>query len=113
VTRPTDLVQGTLGLLLLKLLDLQPMHGWAVAQHLGTLSGGELRVSDTSLYETLHRLEQDGWIKGAWKPSANNRRAKYYSLTRAGQRRLAQETGEWNRLSGAIGRVMRLRTIDA
>jgi PadR family transcriptional regulator PadR len=70
------------------------------------------RVSETSLYEALHRLEQDGWIKGEWKPSLNNRRAKYYSLTRAGRRYLARETGEWNRLSGAIGRLMRLRTIE-
>jgi PadR family transcriptional regulator PadR len=113
MSRPTDLVQGTLGLLLLKLLDLQPMHGWSIAQHLGALSGGELRVSETSLYEALHRLEQDGWIKGEWKPSPNNRRAKYYSLTRAGRRQLAKESGEWDRLSGAIGRVMRVQAIDA
>lgn len=113
MSRPTDLVQGTLGLLLLKVLDLQPMHGWGIAQNLAALSRGDLRVNDTSLYEALHRLEQDGWIKGQWKPSANNRRAKFYSLTRAGRRQLAREQGEWDRLSTAIRRVMRLRTIDA
>lgn len=113
MSRPTDLVQGTLGLLLLKLLDLQPMHGFAVSIHLKTLSGGELQVSDASLYQALHKLEQDGWIAGEWKPSANNRRAKFYSLTRAGRRHLSKETGEWDRLSTAIARVMRLRTIDA
>jgi transcriptional regulator len=112
MSRPTDLVQGTLALLLLKLLALQPMHGWAVGMHLKTLSGDDLQVSEASLYQALHKLEQDGWITGEWKPSANNRRAKFYSLTRAGRRRLAEETGEWDRLSAAIGRVMRLRAID-
>lgn len=113
MSRPTDLVQGTLGLILLKLLALQPMHGWAIIQHLRDASDGELQVSDASLYEALHRLEQDGWIKGAWKQTPNNRRAKFYSLTPDGRRQLAKETGEWNRLAGAIGRLMRLRALDA
>lgn len=113
MSRPPDLVQGTLALLVLKLLALQPMHGWAVGLHLKALSGDDLQVTEASLYQALHKLEQDGWVTGEWKPSANNRRAKFYSLTRAGRRRLAKETGEWDRLSAAIGRVMRLRTIDA
>jgi PadR family transcriptional regulator PadR len=113
MSRPSDLVQGTLDLLVLKLLALQPMHGWAIAGHLESVSDGELRVSATALYEALHRMEQDGWIKGTWKASANNRRAKYYALTRAGTRRLSTESSEWNRLSAAIGRVIRLRTLGA
>lgn len=111
MSRPNDLIQGTLDLLILKLLDLQPMHGWSITQHLDTVSRGELQVTDASLYTALHRLEQGGLLNGEWKASANNRRAKYYSLTRAGRQQLALETGEWNRLSGAIGRVIRLRAI--
>jgi PadR family transcriptional regulator PadR len=113
MSRPTDLVQGTLDLLILKLLDLQPMHGWAIGQHLTSVSGGELQVTEGSMYQAVHRLEQDGWIAGEWKPSANNRRAKYYSLTRVGRRQLSNELGEWDRLSSAIARVMRLRTLGA
>jgi PadR family transcriptional regulator, regulatory protein PadR len=112
MSRAPDLVHGTLGLLILKLLDLQSMHGWAISQHLKGASGGELRTTEASLYSALHRLEQDGWISGEWKPSANNRRAKFYSLTRAGRKHLVKETGEWKRLSSAVGRVMRLRTIE-
>lgn len=112
MSRPNDLLQGTLDLLILKLLDLQPMHGWSIAKQLGAASRGELQVTDASLYAALHRLEQNALIAGEWSVSSNNRRAKYYALTRAGQRQLARETGEWKRLAGAIGRVMRLRTID-
>ncbi|HEV8448782.1 MAG TPA: PadR family transcriptional regulator [Gemmatimonadaceae bacterium] len=112
MTRPPDLVQGTLGLLLLKLLALQPMNGWAIGQQLNRLSRDDLKVTDGSVYQALHRLEQEGWIRAEWRQSENNRRAKFYSLTRLGKRRLAQEMGEWERLSSAIGRVMRLRTVD-
>lgn len=111
MSRPNDLIQGTLDLLILKLVDLQPMHGWSIARQLDLASRGDLQVTEASLYAALHRLEQNGLIAGEWKASANNRRAKYYSIRRAGQRHLEQETGEWNRLSSAIGRVMRLRTI--
>jgi PadR family transcriptional regulator, regulatory protein PadR len=112
MTRPSDLVQGTLNLLVLKLLDLQSMHGWAISQQLQRVSDDELQVSDGALYQALHKLEQDGWITAEWKPSANNRRAKYYSITRAGRRRLGDETDDWKRLSAAIGRVIRLRTVN-
>ena len=107
-----DRLRGTLDLLVLKMLDLQPMNGWAIGQRLKQLSADVLQVSDGSLYPALHKLEQEGWITAEWRQSENNRRAKFYSLTRLGKRRLAQEMGEWERLSSAIGRVMRLRTVD-
>src|SRR5206468_12603324 len=91
VSRPSDLVQGTLDLLLLKILALEPLHGWAVSQRLTQISGDVLQVSDGSLYPALHKLEQEGWIKSEWKPSENNRRAKFYSLTRLGRRQLEKE----------------------
>lgn len=108
MTRPSDLVQGTLYLLLLKILALQPLNGWAVSQRLKQVSGDVLQVSDGSLYPALHKLEQEGWIKSEWKASENNRRAKYYSLTRLGKRQLDKEAAEWDRLSSAISRVVRL-----
>ena len=108
MTRPSDLVQGTLYLLLLKILTLQPLNGWAISQRLKQVSGDVLQVSDGSLYPALHKLEQEGWIKSEWKASENNRRAKYYSLTRLGRRQLDKETAEWDRLSSAISRVVRL-----
>jgi PadR family transcriptional regulator PadR len=108
MTRPSDLVQGTLYLLLLKILALQPLNGWAISQRLKQVSGDVLQVSDGSLYPALHKLEQEGWIKSEWKASENKRRAKYYSLTRLGRRQLDKETAEWDRLSSAISRVVRL-----
>lgn len=108
MTRPSDLVQGTLYLLLLKILALQPLNGWAISQRLKQVSGDVLQVSDGSLYPALHKLEQEGWIKSEWKASENNRRAKYYSLTRLGKRQLDKETAQWDRLSSAISRVVRL-----
>ena len=108
MTRPSDLVQGTLYLLLLKILALQPLNGWAISQRLKQVSGDVLQVSDGSLYPALHKLEQEGWIKSEWKASENNRRAKYYSLTRLGRRQLDKETADWDRLSSAISRVVRL-----
>ncbi|HZQ70347.1 MAG TPA: PadR family transcriptional regulator [Terriglobales bacterium] len=108
MTRPSDLVQGTLYLLLLKILALQPLNGWAISQRLKQVSGDVLQVSDGSLYPALHKLEQEGWIKSEWKASENNRRAKYYSLTRLGRRQLEKETADWDRLSSAISRVVRL-----
>jgi transcriptional regulator len=111
MSKPSDLVQGTLDLLLLKILGLGPQHGWAISQRLNEVSGDELQVSDGSLYPALHKLELNGWIKAEWKTSNLGRRAKFYSLTGAGRRRLAKETEEWNRLSSAIGRVLRARVV--
>ena len=108
MSRPADLVQGTLDLLLLKILALEPLNGWAISQRLKLVSGDVLQVSDGSLYPALHKLEQAGWIKAEWKPSENNRRAKFYSLTRLGRRQLDKESAEWKRLSGAISMVVQL-----
>jgi transcriptional regulator len=101
-------VQGTLDLLLLKILALEPLHGWAIGQRLRQVSGNVLQVSDGSLYPALHKLENEGWIKAEWKPTENNRRAKFYSLTRAGRRQLEQEAATWDRLSSAITQVVRI-----
>ena len=108
VSKPPDLVQGTLDLLLLKILALAPLHGVAISQRLKQVSSDVLQVSDGSLYPSLHKLEQEGWISAEWKVSENNRRAKYYSLTRFGRRALDRETREWNRLSTAISQVLKL-----
>jgi PadR family transcriptional regulator PadR len=108
MTKPTDLVQGTLDLLLLKILALEAMNGWAISQRLKQISGDVLQVSDGSLYPALHKLEQEGWITAEWKPSENNRRAKFYSLTRLGRGYLEREAANWSRLSTAISHVVRL-----
>jgi PadR family transcriptional regulator len=108
VSKPTDLVQGTLDLLLLKIVALEPLHGWAISQRLKQVSGDVLQVSDGSLYPALHKLEQEGWIRARWRPSENNRRAKFYSLTRPGRRALEKETAKWDRLSAAITHVVKL-----
>ena len=109
MSKPSDLVQGTLDLLLLKILALEPLHGWAISQRLKQVSGDVLQVSDGSLYPALHKLEQEGWITSEWKPSENNRRAKFYSLTRLGRRQMERETANWDRLSSAISHVIKLR----
>jgi transcriptional regulator len=111
MTRPSDLVQGTLDLLLLKIVALEPLHGWAISHRLRQVSGDELQVSDGSLYPALHKLEQEGWIKAQWKTSELGRRAKFYSLTASGRRKLEEETEEWRRLSSAISRVVRLKEV--
>src|SRR6202789_2947328 len=111
VSKPPDLVQGTLDLLVLKILALQPLHGWALSQRLKQVSGDVLQVSDGSLYPALHKLEQQGWIQSEWKPTENNRRAKFYSLTRLGMRHLEQEAANWERISTAISDVLRLREV--
>lgn len=108
MSKPSDLVQGTLDLLLLKIVALEPMNGWAISQRLKQISGEVLQVSDGSLYPALHKLEQEGWIKAEWKPSENNRRAKFYSLTRLGRRQLEKESANWDRLARAISHVVRL-----
>ena len=111
MSRPSDLVQGTLDLLLLKIIALEPQHGWAISQRLKQVSNDQLQASDGSVYPALQKLELAGWIRSAWKTSELGRRAKYYSLTPAGRRRLAHETDEWQRLSSAVSRVLRLKEI--
>ena len=108
MSRPNDLVQGTLDLLLLKILALEPLHGWAISLRLRSISGDVLQVSEGSLYPALHKLEQEGWITAEWKQTENNRRAKFYSLTRLGKKQLASEAANWHRLSSAISRVVQL-----
>jgi PadR family transcriptional regulator, regulatory protein PadR len=108
VSKPSDLLQGTLDLLILKILALEPLNGWAIGQRLLQVSGDVLQVSDGSLYPALHKLEQEGWIKGEWRASENNRRAKFYSLMRAGQKHLKKETANWERVSAAVTRVLTL-----
>src|SRR6059058_2641745 len=111
MSKPPDLVQGTLDLLLLKILALEPLHGWAISQRLKQVSSDVLQVSDGSLYPALHKLEQEGWVAAEWRPSENNRRAKFYSLTRAGRKQLQIETGNWDRLAGAITALVRLQEV--
>ena len=111
MSKPPDLVQGTLDLLLLKILALEPLHGWAISQRLKQISDNELQVSDGSLYPALHKLELGGWIEAEWRTSDLGRRAKFYSLTKAGRRHLGQETAEWRRLASAISRVLELKEV--
>jgi PadR family transcriptional regulator PadR len=108
LSKPSDLVQGTLDLLILKILALQPLNGWSISQRLKQISGDVLQVSDGSLYPALHKLEQEGWITAEWKPSENNRRSKFYSLTRLGRRQLEKESANWDRLSAAISNVLKI-----
>ena len=106
MAKPTDLVQGTLDLLILRTLALKPMHGWGIAQRIRQISNEVLQVNQGALYPALHRLEQQGWIRAKWGESDNNRRAKYYSLTRDGAKYLQQQREQWNRLSVAIDAVL-------
>jgi transcriptional regulator len=109
MSKPPDFVQGTLDLLVLKIVALEPLHGWAISQRLKQVSRDVLQVSDGSLYPALHKLEQDGWITAKWKTSEQGRRAKFYSLTRDGRRKLETEAVNWARLSAAISRVVSLK----
>jgi transcriptional regulator len=102
------LPQGTLDLLILKVLSLEPQHGWAISERLQQISTGVVQVQQGSLYPALHRLERRGWIKAEWAASENNRQAKYYQLTRAGRRQLETETASWRTLSSAIGNILDL-----
>jgi PadR family transcriptional regulator PadR len=102
VSKPTDLVQGTVDLLILKMIAPGPMHGWAIAQRIKQVSNDVLILNQNALYPALHRLEEQGWLKSEWGDSENNRRAKYYSLTRPGRKRLDEEVAQWRRLSSAI-----------
>jgi transcriptional regulator len=102
----SDLLQGTLDLLILKTLALEPMHGWGISQRIQQMSDGVLNVNQGSLYPALFRLEHRGWIEAEWDSSENNRKAKYYKLTRAGRKQLAEETKNWERLAGAITQIL-------
>jgi PadR family transcriptional regulator PadR len=107
MSKPTDLVQGTLDLLILRVVALEPMHGWAIAQRIRQMSNEQLRVGQSALYPALHKLEQQGWIDAEWAPSENNRRAKYYKLTSVGRKALKAEAAQWERLSAAISLVVK------
>jgi transcriptional regulator len=109
MSKPSALVQGTLDLLLLKILALEPMHGWAIGQRMTQVSSEELQVSDGSLYPALHKLEQQGLITAKWKKTDLGRRAKFYTLTPLGRRHLEDEAENWQRLSSAISRIVRLK----
>lgn len=104
--KPSDLVQGTLDLLILKTLSLEAKHGWAIAKRIQQVSGEVLQVQQGSLYPALHRLEQQGWIKAKWMESETGRQAKFYSLTASGRKQLEEETANWSRLSTAINLVV-------
>jgi len=103
-----DLPQGTLDLLILKALSLEPMHGWAISERIQQVSRETLQIPQGSLYPALHRLERRGWISASWGASDNNRRAKYYELTRAGRKQLEAETQDWARLTSAVALVLRM-----
>ena len=107
MSRPIDLVQGTLDVLILRVIEQEPMHGWAIAQRIRQMSGEVLQVGQSALYPSLHKLEQNGWISSKWATSENNRRAKYYTLTRAGRKALDQEAAQWERLAAAITLIVR------
>jgi PadR family transcriptional regulator, regulatory protein PadR len=104
--RSIDLPQGTLDLLILRTLSLGPLHGWAVSERIQQISSDVLRVQQGSLYPALHRLERRGWIKARWGTSENNRRAKFYELTRAGRRELEIERDTWERLTAAVSQIL-------
>ncbi len=104
--KPNDLVQGTLSLLILKILALEPMHGWALSQRLKQMSKDVLQVGPGSLYPALHKLEQEGWISAEWLTSDTKRRVKFYSLTKEGRQQLNVQTADWKRLSGAISGIV-------
>jgi transcriptional regulator len=107
MSKPTDLLQGTLDLLIMKIIALEPMHGWAIAHRIRQMSNEVLKVGQSALYPALHKLEQQGWVSAEWKLSENNRRARYYSLTHAGRKALAAEAEQWERLSAGISVIVR------
>jgi PadR family transcriptional regulator len=108
MSKPTDLVQGTLDLLILRTISLEPKHGWAIAKRIQQVSQDALQVNQGSLYPALHRLEQQGWIRGEWRQTETAREAKFYSLTHAGKEQLRKELAQWEKLSRAIGLVIRM-----
>ena len=108
MSRPSDLIQGTLDLLILKTISVEPKHGWAIAKRIQQVSEDALQVTQGALYPALHRLEQQGWISAKWRTTETGREAKFYQLTRAGQVQLDKELQQWERLSNAIGLVIRM-----
>ncbi|HEX4772695.1 MAG TPA: PadR family transcriptional regulator [Bryobacteraceae bacterium] len=108
MSKPSDLIQGTLDLLILKTISLEPKHGWAIAKRIQQASNDDLQVTQGALYPALHRLEQQGWIRSEWRASETGREAKFYSLTRAGTAQLAKELAQWERLSNAVALVIKM-----
>jgi transcriptional regulator len=108
-TERLDLPQGTLDLLILKVLSLEPMHGWAISERLRLVSKAMLQIPQGSIYPALHRLERRGWVAAEWGPSDNNRNAKYYELTKLGRKQLSAESDEWARLTTAVGFVLDMK----
>ena len=106
MARKTDLLQGTLDLLILRTLAARPMHGWAISQRIQQVTGDVLQIAQGSLYPALHRLEEEGWIEAEWGSSEANRQAKFYELTRAGRKQLTAEEENWQRISDAVARVL-------
>lgn len=101
-----DMIKGTLDMLILKVISLEPMHGWGICEQIQQISSDELQVNQGSLYTSLHKLMREGWIKSHWRTTENNRRARYYALTRAGTKQLGLETENWDRLAQAVGRIL-------
>ncbi|MGC4054938.1 MAG: PadR family transcriptional regulator [Paludibaculum sp.] len=108
MSKPSDLLQGTLDLLILRTLAIEPMHGWAIAARIQQVSQEVLQITQGALYPALHRLEQQGWLRAKWGRTDSGREAKFYALTRAGQAQLEKELAQWERLSGAVGLVIRM-----
>jgi PadR family transcriptional regulator, regulatory protein PadR len=108
MSKPSDLIQGTLDLLILKTLSLEPKHGWAIAKRIEQVSDEALQITQGALYPALHRLEHQGWIRARWRTTETGREAKFYELTRAGRLQLEKELAEWKRLSNAVGLVIRM-----
>ncbi len=104
--RQPDMIRGTLDMLILKVLSVEPMHGWGISERIQQLSRDELQVNQGSLYSALHRLTRQGWISSEWRVTENNRRARYYILSHAGREQLGIESEQWSRLSGAVDRIM-------
>jgi len=108
MSKPSDLLQGTLDLLILRTLALEPMHGWAIARRIQQASNAVLQITQGALYPALHRLEQQGWLRAQWRNTETGREAKFYALTRAGRAQLEKELAQWERLSGAVALVIRM-----
>ena len=108
MSKPSDLIHGTLDLLILNTISLEPQHGWAIAKRIQQVSNEVLQVSQGALYPALHRLEQQGWIRSEWRVTEGGKDAKFYILTRAGRTQLKKELAQWERLSNAVGMVIRL-----
>ena len=110
--RKPDMIKGTLDMLILKVISLEPMHGWGICEQIQQISRDELRVNQGSLYTSLHKLMSEGWIKSYWKTTKKSRRARYYDLTRAGRTQLGIEAEHWDRLAEAVGRILAAGTLE-